>query len=197
MIFRDQKGITTFWGISIILMESVVVLFVFYILYFFWIENPTPTSNILIVKVFNDQSLSIPKDVDTTGWQIYKNESYGFTLMYPAGYSVSGDEILYNDYQGSLVSLDQAGAPNFSLRLFPIQDNESISLAYERLSNIDASIYQSFNIKIDGTEAVVYRMAPGEEDKDTAYFISNDYLFEVAYNADTVPILSTFKFMEE
>ena len=82
-IIKDKQGITTFWGISIILIEAVVVFFIFYILYFFWIENPTPTSNILIVRAVSRNVVKIPIKVDTADWLTFEDKTNSFEFKSP------------------------------------------------------------------------------------------------------------------
>ena len=196
MNYPDQKGISTFWGISIILMEVTIVVFVFYILYFFWIENPTPTSNILIMRAFKDRALTIPKAVDTTGWLTYTTSTYGFSLKYPTGYKILEDEIVYGSYEGKVFSLNEQGQESFSLRFFPVEGDESVSSAFERLTTINPSILQSFEEKVGGQAAIVYRRAPDQTPRDYIYFIGNGYVFESAFDVLAAQIFSTFKFID-
>jgi len=196
MNIKEQRGVSTFWGISFILMEVTVVVFVFYILYFFWIENPTPTANIYIIKTFKGGTVTIPKDVETTGWLVYSNSSYGFSLKYPTDYKISEDEIVYGLYEGRVFSLSQQDQENFSLRFFPAEGNESVKSAFERLTTINPSVRQSFQEEVGGREAIVYRRAPGQTPSDYIYFIGNGYVFESAFDEFSAQILATFKFID-
>lgn len=195
MELKNQKGITTFWGISIILMESVIVLFIFYILYFFWIENPTPTSNILIIRAFTKKAVTIPKSVDTADWLKYINSSYGFSIQYPADYQVAEDEIIYGNYDGKIISLTKGDIDDFSVRIFKVKEEESVADSFERLTGVSPAIYQSFSEKVDDHEAVVYRQQPGEASGDRIYFVGNNYLFESAFDQFSIQILATFRFL--
>lgn len=196
MNFHNQKGVSTFWGISIILIEAIIVFFIFYILYFFWIENPTPTSNILIMKAFKEKTLTIPKAVDTTSWLTYSSSLYGLSLKYPAGYSISEDEIAYGQYEGSIISLTEQNQESFSLRFFSLRGDETIAIALERLTSVDPSIYQHFSEEVADKEAIVYRRAPNQTPRDYIYFIGNNYLFESAFDELSVQILATFQFID-
>ena len=186
--------VRTFWGISILLIEAVVVFFVFYFLYFFWIENPTPTSNIFIVKAFQKKSIEIPESVNTNGWQEYSDGRYGYSFMYPAGYTTAQDEIAYGDSPGKLIMLQRDGGEYFSLRIFDAAEKETIPEVFQRLTNINPSIYQFYSETVDSEKAVVYRQRPGESSGDMIYFIANDYFFEAPFNTFSTEILSTFKF---
>ncbi len=194
MGMKNQQGITTFWGISIILMVCVVVVFVFYFLYFFWIENPTPTSEITIVRAVRHQSVSIPSSVDTTGWLVYENSSFPMSFKYPATYKVNEDEVIYGTTSGTMISLMEGTVERFNLRIFPAKTEEAVPAAFQRITGIDPSSYQSFMEKIDGTEAVIYRQKAGTLNNDRIYFINGKYFYEAPYNASTVSVLSTFKF---
>lgn len=170
--------------------------FVFYVLYFFWIENPTPTSNILLVRVFRDDAINIPEQVDTTGWLQYTNSSLGFSMQYPAGYRVTEEQIVYGEYEGKLLDFQQTGAQTLSLRAFPAVDNETIAQAYERLTGVSPDVYQSFTEEVADTDALVYRLTPGINTNDSIYFIGNSYLFEMPYNQTAAKVLATFNFIE-
>ena len=195
MKLKNQQGITTFWGISIILMESVVVLFIFYILYFFWIENPTPTSNILIIRTFTKKGVTIPKSVDTADWLKYINNSYNFSIQYPADYQIAEGEITYGNYDGKIISLTKGDVDNFSVRIFKVREEESVADTFERLTGVSSSIYQSFSEKVDDHRAIVYRQKPGDASGDRIYFMGNNYLFESAFDQFSIQILATFKFI--
>ncbi len=193
---NNQKGISTFWGISLVVIEAMVVFFVFYLLYFFWIENPTPTSNILIVRAFQKEStLEIPTSVNTEGWQYYIDEERGFSFRYPDGYTSATDEIVYNTYAGSMVSLRKENRDAFSLRFFSVNGEEDVDQAFERITGIRPVVFQSFQEEVSDTKAVVYRQAPGEPVKDRIYFIANGYFFESAFDELSTLILATFKFL--
>ncbi|MDP2684128.1 MAG: hypothetical protein Q8P20_03655 [bacterium] len=194
MITYNQQGVTkirTFWGISILLIESVIVIFVFYFLYFFWIENPTPTSNILIVSALSKKSVTIPDSVDTNGWLIYSNSDYGFSIKYPGGYVIVDDEIFYGENQGKLINFKQANNIQFNLSIFGSIPEEKINEAYERITGISPDAYQFFPQKIDDQDAIVYRLMPGEKSGDKIYFIANGYFFEAPFNTITVNLLAT------
>jgi len=192
MKIRDQRGVTTFWGISIILMVVTVVVFVFYILYFFWIENPVPTSQILIVRAVQHKAVSIPSNAAAADWLTYENPAYHVSFQYPDQYQVSEDDIYYDTNAGHLITLRDGTAEQFNLRIFAVGSDEDIASALKRLTNIDPSIYQSFTEKVGGQEAVIYRQKPGTPDNDQIYFIHEGYLFQATYNVNTVKILSTF-----
>lgn len=192
MKLKDQRGITTFWGISIILMEVVVVIFVFYILYYFWIENPVPTSEITLIRAVRHQAVSIPHDVAQTDWLTYENPTYAVSFRYPDTYTLSEDDIYYDTNAGHLITLREGTAERFSLRIFAAGTDESITDTLKRLTHIDPSIYQSFNEKVGGQAATIYRQKPGTADNDQIYFLHHGYLFQAPFNAVTVDVLSTF-----
>jgi len=196
MNMRNQQGISTFWGVSIILMEAVAVFFVFYFLYFFWIENPTPTEYIAVIRPFNRTAVQLPVSAETSTWLKYQNVTFGFSLQYPADYKISEDEIIYGDNTGHIFSLTRQGQETFWLRIFPAQADESITEAYKRLTNVNPSTYQLFPRKIGGVEAIAYRVAPGRKPQDHLVFIGNRYFFEAPLDNNTAPILSTFKFIQ-
>ncbi len=191
----QNRKISTFWGISIIIIESVIVFFIFYILYFFWIENPTPTDNILIVRALSNRGLVIPANVNTADWLTYNNEDYNFSFKYPASYDLTNDEIAYGENEGELINLNDTDTTDFYVRVFPIQPEETISSAYLRLTGVNPEAYQFFTEKISGAEAVVYRKLPGDPIGDEIYFISGQYLYEAPFNKNSVNFLSTFKFL--
>jgi len=193
---KDQKGISTFWGISIILIEAVVVFFVFFVLYFFWIENPTPTSRIFLVRALGKKEVSIPKQVDTAEWLTYSSNAYRFSLRYPFGYNFADDEIIYGSYPGREFSLSREGASGFSLRFFPVETEETVAEAFQRLSGVDPSIFQSFNEKVAGSEAIVYRRDLGQTPSDYIYFIGSGYLFESPFDEFSAQILVNFIFID-
>ncbi len=199
MSFFTQRGISTFWGISIILMEVTVVLFVFYILYFFWIENPTPTSNILIIRTFRHNVVEIPRDLDTSTWRTYRSEPLGITFQYPPTYELTVDDIVYGTYEGALVELDDTGVA-FTLRAFPIltEDgkNPEINDVFRRLTSINPSVYQSYDEKVGGRPAVVYRQVPGDPPQDHIYYMNDTYFFESVFNSTSAPILGTVQYIE-
>lgn len=194
MIIYDQQGATrirTFWGISIILIECTIVIFVFYFLYFFWIENPTPTSNILIVRALSKKSVTIPASVDTTGWLIYSNSDYGFSIKYSSDYKIINDEISYGDNQGELINFEKENGIQFYLRIFESLPGESLNQAYERLTGVSTNTYQLFPQTIDDQEAIVFRLIPGDKTGDKIFFISNGYFFEAPFTNTTVNLLAT------
>lgn len=203
MTLRNQKGITTFWGISIILMEAVVVFFVFYILYFFWIENPTPTSDILIIRTFNKRNVvDIPVSVDATGWLAYGSSVSNFSLRYPGDLTLTEDDIVYGTSEGNLIEFQRAGATVFSVRVFPLTEEEKndsdtlIPDVFTRIISFDPSVYQSYMRQVDDVEAVVYRQVPGDSSQDFIYFMSADNFFEANFNQTAANILSTFQFTD-
>ncbi|MCH7492486.1 hypothetical protein IID19_02725 [Patescibacteria group bacterium] len=196
-----KRSISTFWGISILLMESVVVVFVFYILYFFWIENPTPTSNILIVRTVRGNVLTIPKQVDTTGWIPYTSNDENFSLMYPADYQMSKDIIVYGEYAGNVLELTKDGTQIFSLRIFPligeeVGQDDVLADVFERLTSIDPGIFQAYEEDVADTKATVYRQVPGETPQDYIYFLSSSSFFETVFDNVSADILATFNFIE-
>lgn len=194
MITYNQQGVTkirTFWGISIILIECTIVIFVFYFLYFFWIENPTPTSNILIVRAITKRSVVIPETVDTTGWLIYSNSDYGFSIKYPSDYKINEEEIFYGDNSGQLINFQMANNPQFYLRIFESLPKETINEAYKRLTGILPTTYQSFSQTVDDKEAMVFRIIPGDVTGDKIFFIGNGYFFEAPFTSSTVNLLAT------
>ncbi len=194
MIEYNQQGATrirTFWGISIILIECTIVIFVFYFLYFFWIENPTPTSNILIVRAITKKSVVIPTIVDTTGWLIYSNSDYGFSIKYPSDYTISNDEIYYGENQGKIINFEMDNNSQFNLTIFGSLPDETLAEAYERLTGILPTTYQSFPQVVDDKDAMVYRLVPGDITGDKIFFIGNGYFFEAPFTSDTVNLLAT------
>jgi len=194
MMNINQQGTTkirTFWGISIILIECTIVIFVFYFLYFFWIENPTPTSNILIVRAISKKSVSIPSEVNADGWLIYSNSDYGLSIKHPSDYKIKQDDIYYGDEQGILINFEKDNNPEFYFRIFESGANENIAEAYQRLTGISPAAYQSFVQEVGGKEAVVYRVIPGEISGDQIFFIANGYFFEAPFNQGTVNMLAT------
>lgn len=195
MDIKNQRGLTTFWGISIILMVSLVIIFVFYILYFFWIENPVPTSEITIVRAVRHQSVSIPSKVDTTGWLTFENSGYGVRFQFPVTLAPSEDDIIYGSTSGRIVSLRDATGEQFSLRVFMAKADETIPTAFQRITGIDPSAYQSFNEEVGDEEAIIYRQKAGTLNNDRIYFIHGKYFYEVPFSTSTVNILSTFKFL--
>jgi len=59
----------------------------------------------------SDKVFSLPSSVDTSGWAMYENEEYGFTLNYPPEYQVGGSIVddngnprkrIYTDYSEKL-----------------------------------------------------------------------------------------------
>ncbi|MFH0804892.1 MAG: hypothetical protein V1916_01710 [Patescibacteria group bacterium] len=190
----DQRGVTTFWGISIILMEAVVVFFVFYILYFFRIENPTPTSNIAIVRMVARRALSVPQTVDTAGWLTYSNNSAGVQFHYPPDYRYAADEIQYNATPGTLLTFQNSTADKFELRYFLMSGTMPVSQAFQFVTSIDPSVYQQYGQTVGGQQASVFRQRAGVNSGDFIYFVANSYLFEVPFNTFNASILSTFKF---
>ncbi|MDD5040317.1 MAG: hypothetical protein PHY34_04170 [Patescibacteria group bacterium] len=197
MSIRNQAGVTTFWGISIILMEVVIVFFVFYILYFFWLENPTPTSNILIVRVFQrGEVVKIPSTVNSAAWSQYEQPGF-FTVQYPAEYSVSEDSITYGSTTGSMVVFTrQDNMEAFSIRYFGINEDEEIGEAYERLTGIHPGIYQSYTEKVDTADAIIYRLQAGTASNDHIFFLGKGNLFEVPFTTTTAEVLTTFRFVK-
>ncbi len=200
MGFLRQRGISTFWGISIILMEVTVVLFVFYILYFFWIENPTPTSNILIIRTFRSDVVRIPGSVDTTGWVPFSSDDLGISFYYPSTYSLNEDSIAYGTSEGQLIELTFDGERQFSLSAFTLLpseiENARIDKVFTRLTGINPSVYQSYEEKVNGHPAVVYRQVPGDQPQDHIYFMNDSYFFESVFNTTSAPILSTVRFTQ-
>lgn len=196
MNMKHEQGISTFRGISIILMEVVVVVFVFYFLYYFWIENPVPTDNILVVRTFHNTAVTIPSTVDISGWLEYTSDTYGFSLHYPVGYQVAEDKITYGSSDGHIISLVKNDAEAFWLHIFPRQDAETIAQVFQRLTTVDPTVYQSFNQRVSGAEAVAYRLTPGQVTQDHVYFIGNNYFFESPLNAFSAPILGTLTFVK-
>jgi hypothetical protein len=195
---NNQQGITTFWGISIIFMEVVVVLFVFYILYFFWIENPTPTDDIVIVKLFRRPTVSISSiQQPPSDWSTYQNVTFSFALRYPSSYKIKEGEIDYNAAKGHVFSLLKDGQEKFWLRIFPCQPSDkTIAAAYQRLTNIDPTVYQAYPQRVSGGEAIVYRLAPGAKPRDHVFFMSSDYFFEAPLDTLSAQILGTFIFIK-
>ncbi len=193
---RNQQGISTFWGVSIILIEAVMVFFVFYFLYFFWIENPLPTEYIAVVAPFDRRAVKLPISVQTNGWLKYQNVTFGFSIQYPADYKIFEDEIIYGNNAGHIFGLSRQGQEIFWLRIFSYQADDSIATAYKRLTGINPSIYQSFSRKIGKIEAVAYRVNPGNPLQDHLVFMGNNYFFEAPLDNNTAPILSTFKFIQ-
>ena len=196
-----RRSISTFWGISILLMESVVVVFVFYILYFFWIENPTPTSNILIVRTVRGNVLTIPKQVDTTGWIPYTSSDDHFSLMYPSDYQMNKDVIVYGEYPGSVFELSKDGTQVFSLRIFPLVEEELgkddvLADVFTRLTSIDPDIFQAYEEDVADSKATVYRQIPGETPQDYIYFLSSNRFFESVFDDVSAKILATLQFIE-
>ncbi len=196
MSIKDQRGISTFRGVSIILIEIVVVVFVFYFLYYFWIENPVPTSNIFIVRAFKGEVIEIPESVNTTGWEIYENENYNFGISYPAHHTMTQDVITYNETDGTVFALSLGDTEMFYLRVFNILPKETVADTYERITGISPSIYQSYSEKVDGTEATVYRQRAGEDYGDRIYFIGEGFMFESVFDQFAAEILSTFRFIK-
>jgi len=196
MDFKNQKGVTTFWGISIILIEAVVVFFVFMILYFFWIENPTPTSRIFFIRAFSKKTIEIPKSVNTDGWILYSTSKYGFSLQYPEGYKISEDVIEYGTYDGLEFNLKKDDAATFSMRIFSLEQSEIVTTTFLRLTGVNPLIYQNFVEEVGGSEAIVLRMAPGQPSSDFIYFTGNNYFFESGFDELSAQILSTFKFID-
>jgi hypothetical protein len=200
MSFFSQRGISTFWGISIILMEAVVVFFVFYILYFFWIENPTPTSNILIIRAFRGNVISIPASVDTTGWNTYTSVTDDITFKYPAAFGQVVDDIAYGTYEGTVVDLsDSNKAPVFTLKAFSLLPEErgngaSIGEVFTRLTELNPNIYQSYTEEIGSQPAIVYRQIPGDTPQDYIYFMNGTHFFESVFDRTAASILSTVEF---
>ncbi len=190
-----KRKITTFWGISILLIESVIVVFVFYFLYFFWIENPTPTDNILIVRALSNRGVVLPKNVDTANWLTYNNNDYNFSFKYPSTHDLTNDEIAYGENEGEIINLNEADTTDFYIHVFPIQPKEVISEVYLRLTGVDPEAYQFFSEKISGVDAIVYRKLPGDPVGDEIYFINDGYLYEAPFNKDSVNFLATFKFL--
>ncbi|MFZ6035788.1 MAG: hypothetical protein ACOYUK_01475 [Patescibacteria group bacterium] len=196
MSFFEERGISTFWGISIILMEVVVVFFVFYILYFFWIENPTPTDNILIIRSFRNSIVRIPETVDTTGWLQYQSDETGISFQYPSSDVVSEDTIVYGDAEGRIVELISGQDTVFALKAFPLAPDEQsdevdVAKVFKRLTGVTPNIYQSYTEKIDGMTATVYRQVPGNPPQDHIYFYNQRYFFETIFSSTTAPILAT------
>lgn len=197
-----RRSISTFWGISILLMESVVVVFVFYILYFFWIENPTPTSNILIVRTVRGNVLTIPKQVDTTGWIPYTSNDDNFSLMYPADYQMNKDVIIYGEYTGNVFELSKDGTQIFSLRIFPlvgeeIGQDDVLAEVFTRLTSINPEIFQAYDEDVAEVKATVYRQVPGDPPQDFIYFLSSSSFFETVFDNVSADILATFQFATE
>lgn len=190
----NQRGISTFRGVAIVLVETVIVFFVFYFLYFFWIENPTPTSDILIVRAFNHQQISIPKQVATAGWQEYDDSTRGFSFSYPPETIRYTDTVAYNGFDGTLVSVKDGSIEIFGLRIFPLKGEETIPQAFERLTGVKPSIYQSYEEKVGDTKAMVYRLKPRQKNGDTVYMIHKGYLFEVPLTTSAAQILATINF---
>ncbi|MFA5135150.1 MAG: hypothetical protein WC505_05215 [Patescibacteria group bacterium] len=191
-----NREISTFWGISTIIILSMVVVFVFYFLYFFWIENPTPTSNILVVRAFQRRAISIPDTVDTAALVSYADFENKFSLYLPVGYSVNYDEIYYGETPGTIVTFSKSNAESFSMRIFSAQENTSIEDSFRQITNVELSPLQWFSEEVDGREAVVYRMQPGDPNGDQLYFLWNGMLFEVPFNERSVQVLATFEFLD-
>ncbi|MBI5037238.1 MAG: hypothetical protein HZC01_00810 [Candidatus Kerfeldbacteria bacterium] len=197
MNFFAQRGISTFWGISIILMEVTIVLFVFYILYFFWIENPTPTSNILIIKTFRSNVVRIPESVDTSGWQQYTSDELSIAFKYPDDYTLFEDSIAYGVYEGTLIELRAAdAADSLSFKAFPltpgeIEDETPVGKIYQRLTGVSPNIYQSYTEKVADEIATVYRQTSGDPNEDNLFFINANNLFEIEFNEASAQILAT------
>lgn len=191
-----KREISTFWAISTIIILSMVVVFIFYFLYFFWIENPTPTSNILVVRAFQKRAVVIPGSVDTEDLISYADFENRFKVYLPSGYSIEYDEIFYGETEGTVVTFLKEGSDSFVMRIFDALQDESIKDSFYRIASVDLSSLQWFREEIDGHEAVVYRLKPGDPSGDQLYFIWNSLLFEVPFNKSTVQVLATFEFLD-
>lgn len=195
----NRRGVSTFWGISIILMEVVIVFFVFYILYYFWIENPTPTSNILIVRTFRGGVVNIPNSVETSGWTQETVAKPAVTFKYPGSLTMTEDGITYGTFDGRIVELHDGDTLVFSLRVFPLQTGEQggevdLAKVFQRLVGISPSVFQSYPEKVGGHTALVYRQKPGSASGDRIYFSGEGYFFEAGFDQQSANILSTFTF---
>jgi len=194
---NNQAGITTFWGISLILMMSIVVFFIFYVLYFFWIENPLPTSNILLIRTFAKQTLTVPDQLDTAGWIQYSDNSIGYNLKYPDNWVLANDQISYGAYDGKVFSLSNNNQEAFAMNIFNLEVGEDWVAAFRRLTGVDSTVYQSYQMEIKLANGIVLRLRTGRASSDRLYFTGNGYLFEVPLDQTAVNILSTFYFTEK
>ena len=145
--------------------------------------------------------------VDTSDWQTYRNEEYGFEVKYPGEwYSYVSDpvNVYFQPYEEMAGSVPGPHADALEIRVSPISPSATLLQAIQKENSIDGEAidFSQENIKIGGVDGLkVKTICEGVGCGAPQWFIiKNNHLYyfnsNLGYTSVFDQILSTFKFIE-
>ena len=160
--------------LSIIVAVSVLIVLVLGYIFFIGDINKknVPTSDPTSSEK-KSETKSIAKAVDTSNWKIYKNETFGYELKYPADWEIGtifgADPYTFSapDFSPANRSENVKTIPSFSISsIHKIAEGETVETNMP-LGNPDGKIIEKKLIKIDGRDAMFaeyFKSGYGEKD---------------------------------
>jgi len=146
----------------------------------------------------------IEKD-NTSDWQTYRNEEFGFEVKYPEEFEMHETETVFtrsnNQITGYAINLlEPERLYGTSIRIFKIDQGETAEEAFDRIHKVQLTNVTKDKKTIAGIEAEYYKNIPGHNSYDEVFFIYDDYFYGISKHAieeETFDqILFTFKFTD-
>jgi hypothetical protein len=131
-------------------------------------------------------------EIDTSGWQTYKNEEYGFEVKYPEGWTAEKKEkikmgtstdyvIIINPENNSYLNIEKAYSEEVSFNNTTFQQLDNIYISgqktYTAYLEESLSVYYKYFVKMNKESYFIY-FVPKNNDKDIFYEIIKTIRFK-------------------
>src|SRR3989338_10823227 len=176
--------------IKIILIISAIIIIIAVLGVAFWPKQnqPSNTNQPVTVEPDNNQPATttepetITSDIDTSGWQTYRNEEYGFEFKYPEGWEIVG---LDNTGVGLLPPWKKQNIEyNGDTRIFIRENVKHLSMqdfyngqSMPNLFKYAIGGYKS--IRTDNQKGIIFNKVLGLSTSDIVVIDFEDYFMEV------------------
>ena len=149
----------------------------------------------------NEFTIKEKSALDTSNWQTYRNEEYGFEVKYPENLKIYKTEMAYGQNAGYEINfMEEEKLYGTSIKIFKINQGETNKEAFDRINKVELTNVIKDKKMIAGIEAEYYRNIPSHNSYDEVFFVYNDYFYGVskyAIGEDIFDqILSSFKFID-